>query len=94
MGGRLARGLVLLGLVGYWFRTQIALAAFDLFFAKRVKAQLEQSYQPIDRSAPEGGGMAGVAEGREEAAEDGRSRSPCCCSAPTAGDRSGDGPTR
>jgi cell envelope-related function transcriptional attenuator common domain len=67
----LLAGVVLLGLVGYGFRMQIALAAFDLFFAKRVKAQLEQSYQPIDRKAPAGGAdVRPTAEGREEAAEE------------------------
>jgi len=65
----LLAGFVLLGLTGYWFRTQIALAAFDLFFAKRVKAQLERSYQPIDRSAPEGRQDGRLPDGREEAAE-------------------------
>jgi LCP family protein required for cell wall assembly len=64
-------GVALLGLIGYVFRMQIALAAFDLFFAKRVKAQLEQSYQPIERKAPEGGrpiGWAGT--GPEPEAEE------------------------
>jgi len=63
-------GVALLGLVGYLFRVQIALAAFDLFFAKRVKAQLEQSYQPIERKAPEVGRnveMSGTEPEPEEA---------------------------
>ena len=61
LAGLLA-GVVLLGLVGYWFRMQIALAAFDLFFAKRVKAQLEQSYQPIVRNAPDSGTIGRLQE--------------------------------
>jgi len=59
-------GVVLLGLIGYLFRMQIALAAFDLFFAKRVKAKLEQSYQPIKRAGPEGGKTIGPEENGPE----------------------------
>lgn len=66
----LLTGAVLLGLAGYLFRMQLALAAFDLFFAKRVKAQLEQSYRPIERGAPEEGRDGKLREdGPEEAAE-------------------------
>lgn len=62
-------GVVLLGLIGYLFRMQIALAAFDLFFAKRVKAQLEHSYQPIERKAPEGGREEGSTKNDPEPEE-------------------------
>ena len=65
----IAAGAVLLGLAGYLFRMQIALAAFDLLFAKQVKTKLEQSYQPIERRAPEGGTSALAAEDGPEAAE-------------------------
>ncbi|OUM93700.1 MAG: transcriptional regulator [Thermobacillus sp. ZCTH02-B1] len=60
----IAAGIALLGLAGYWFRTQIALAAFELLFADKVKAKLEQSYQPIARTAPEGG-RASIGTGGE-----------------------------
>lgn len=62
-------GAVLLGLAGYLFRVQIALAAFDLFFAKRVKAQLEESYRPIDRPRPESAAERPAEDGPEEAAK-------------------------
>ena len=67
----IAAGIALLGLIGYWFRTQLTLAAFDLFFSGRVKAQLEQSYQPIVRPAPESGeASVRKEESPEEAAAD------------------------
>lgn len=46
----LVSGMMVLGLFGYLFRVQIALAGFEWFFADRVKRQLEQSYQPIERT--------------------------------------------
>jgi len=40
--------VLLLGAIGYWQRTALALWGFDLFFAKSVERKLEKSYQPID----------------------------------------------
>jgi len=40
--------VLLLGAIGYWQRTALALWGFDLFFAKSVERKLEKSYQPIE----------------------------------------------
>lgn len=40
--------VLLLGAIGYWQRTALALWGFDLFFAKSVERKLEKSYRPID----------------------------------------------
>ena len=46
--------LVLIGALGYTFRTQLIVAAFDLFMADKVEESLQESYQPLQSdTAPE-----------------------------------------
>lgn len=44
--------VAVLALFGYLFRTQLALAGFDLFLSDRVERELERSYQPFERRPP------------------------------------------
>lgn len=46
--------VVLLGGLGYLFRTQLAILAFDLFMADKVESSLQKSYKPLQsEQAPE-----------------------------------------
>lgn len=46
--------VVLLGGLGYLFRTQLAILAFDLFMADKVESSLQKSYKPLkSEQAPE-----------------------------------------
>ncbi|MFC7678941.1 LCP family protein [Paenibacillus sp. GCM10028914] len=40
--------VVLLGSLGYLFRTQLAVVAFDLFMSDKVESSLEKSYKPLE----------------------------------------------
>ncbi|KKO54379.1 LCP family protein [Paenibacillus sp. DMB20] len=46
--------VVLVGGLGYLFRTQLAILAFDLFMADKVESSLQKSYKPLkSEQAPE-----------------------------------------